>query len=127
MSGSLQGPTFYGQPLDMVNYGGSLQGPTATGAPLDSGFNWNAAAKAFGAGSGSSDGQPVPGTVPNLAPQNAPIPNSPVGRPSQPVNLRDLLTLLMQRQQMYQQAAIGPAGAGGPPQMPARPPGLLGL
>jgi hypothetical protein len=93
------------------------------------GLNWLAAAKAFGAGSGSSDGQPVPGTVPTLAPQNAPIPNSPVGRPGQPINLLELRRLLTQRQQMYQQAATGPAVAGGAPQMPSRPPGpgLLGL
>jgi hypothetical protein len=92
------------------------------------GFDWGKAAQTFGQNSGAGN-QPAPGTVPTLAPQNAPIPNSPVGRPGQQVNLRDLLTLLMQRQQMYQQAAIGPAGAGGPPQMPAQAPGrgLLGI
>jgi hypothetical protein len=91
------------------------------------GFDWGKAAQTFGQNSGAN--QPAPGTVPTLAPQNAPIPNSPVGRPGQPINLQDLLTLLMQRQQMYQQAAIGPAGAGGPPRMPAQASarGLLGI
>jgi hypothetical protein len=94
-----------------------------------SGINWQAAAQTLGAGSENTDTSKNPGTIPTLAPQNAPIPNSPVGRPSQPVNLLELIRLLTQRQQMYQQAATGPAGAGGPPQMPARAPGpgLLGI
>jgi hypothetical protein len=93
------------------------------------GFDWGKAAQTFGAGGENTDTSRNPGTIPTLAPQNAPIPNSPVGRPSQPVNLLELIRLLTQRQQMYQQAATGPAGAGGPPQMPARAPGpgLLGI
>src|SRR5580765_7354890 len=78
------------------------------------GLNWRAGAKTFGEGSENTDTSRNPGTIPTLAPQNAPIPNSPVGRPSQPVNLLELIRLLTQRQQMYQQAATGPAGAGGP-------------
>jgi hypothetical protein len=90
------------------------------------GFDWGKAAQTFGQNSGGAN-QPAPGTVPSLQAPNMQTLASPVGRPGQQVNLRDLLTLLMQRQQMYQQAAIGPAGVGGPPQMPARPTGLLGI
>jgi hypothetical protein len=94
------------------------------------GLNWLAGAQTLGEGSDQyADPSRNPGTIPTLAPQNAPIPNSPVGRPGQPINLLELLRLLAQRQQMYQQAATGPAVAGGAPQMPSRPPGpgLLGL
>jgi hypothetical protein len=92
------------------------------------GFDWGKAAQTFGQNSGGAN-QPAPGTVPSLQAPNTQTPAAPVGRPGQPISLQDLLTLLMQRQQMYQQAAIGPAGAGGPPQMPAQASarGLLGI
>lgn len=90
------------------------------------GIDWGAAARTAGAGSEKTDTSQNPGTLPSLAPPQIQTPQSPVGR-GQPRDIRELLTLLAQRQAMYQQAAHGPAAAGGPPQMPPKPLGLLGI
>ena len=107
-----------GGPIDSGGWGGS--GP---------GVNWAAAANTFGAGGSANDVTKNPGTIPTLAPPQITTPQSPVGR-GQPRDIRELLNLLAQRQQMYQQAAHGPYVAGGLPQpqpQQQRPLGLLGV
>ena len=108
---------------------GTMGGPIDSGTwGSGSGINWGAALKAFGDSDGKIGGEkPAPGTIPNLAPPQIQMPQSSVGR-GQPMNIRDLLTLLAQHQMMYQQAAHGPVVAGGlpEPQQP-RPLGLLGV
>jgi hypothetical protein len=92
------------------------------------GINWAAGLKTLGEGSNENLDR-NPGTIPTLAPPQIATPSSPVGR-GQPRDIRELLNLLAQRQQMYQQAAHGPYVAGGLPQpqpQQQRPLGLLGV
>lgn len=91
----------------------------------NSGIDWRAAAKTLGAGSENSDTSRNAGTIPTLAPPQIQIQNAPAGRPRTPMNIQELLKMLYEHQNLYQQGALAPAA--GPPQVPPRPPGLLGI
>ena len=108
-------------------YGSTTDFNSANSAPFGSGINWQEMFKTLGQGSEDKvSGALSPAAYPTVTAPSPQIPNSPTGRPS-PLNLRELLTLLAQRQQLYQQAATGPAVKGGLPQEPPRPLGLLGI
>jgi hypothetical protein len=104
-----------GGPIDSGAWGGS--GP---------GVNWADAMKTFGAGGDANDVTKNPGTIPSLAPPQIQTPQSSAGH-GRPLDIRELLNILAEKQMLYQQAAHGPVVAGGPPSPKPRPLGLLGV
>jgi len=85
-------------------------------------FDWTKAMAAFAPQSGGGQSDQVKSTAPTIQNARPGESQSQVGQPRSPVNLDQLVKMLIDHQNLYEQAALAPGAA-----VQQRPQGLLGM